>query len=137
MIPQAGALTLFGTPNCYTVKRARTWLAGQGAVVEFHDFKRLGVPADALATWCAVLGWEQLLNRKGTTWRGLNDVQRAAVVDAVSAQALMLAQSSVIKRPVVVWPDGRFSVGFDTAEFSQRLTAPRGRRPTPAAPQGA
>ena len=123
---QAGAVILFGIPNCDTVKRARAWLAGQGAVVEFHDFKRRGVPSELLDAWCAALGWERLLNRKGTTWRGLDDAQRAAVVDAASAQTLMRTQPSVIKRPVLAWPDGQISVGFDATEFGRRLNGQAG-----------
>ncbi len=115
------ALLLYGIANCDTVKRARAWLAGQGVAVVFHDFKRQGVPADGLAAWCAALGWERLLNRKGSTWRGLDEASRLAVVDAASARRLMLAQPSVIKRPLLAWPDGSFSVGFDSAEFNRRL----------------
>ena len=74
----------------------------------------------------AALGWERLLNRKGTTWRGLDDAQRAAVVDAASAQALMQLQPSVIKRPVLAWPDGQISVGFDATEFGRRLNSQAG-----------
>ena len=125
-MPQAGAVMLFGIPNCDTVKRARAWLAGQGAVVEFHDFKRRGVPSELLDAWCTALGWERLLNRKGTTWRGLDDAQRAAVFDAASAQTLMRTQPSVIKRPVLAWPDGQISVGFDATEFGRRLNGQAG-----------
>jgi Spx/MgsR family transcriptional regulator len=114
-------LTLCGIANCDTVKRARVWLAGQGAEVVFHDFKKAGVSADALDRWIAALGWERLLNRQGTTWRKLDDATKAAVVDAASARALMLAQPSVIKRPVVAWPDGAITVGFDAEDFSRRL----------------
>ena len=115
------SISLYGIPNCDTVKRARAWLAAQGADVQFHDFKKAGVPAAALEAWVAAAGWERVLNRKGNTWRGLDEASRAAVVDTASAQALMLAQASAIKRPVVVWADGGISVGFDEAEFSRRL----------------
>ncbi|MDO9286151.1 MAG: ArsC family reductase [Aquabacterium sp.] len=114
-------LIVYGIPNCDTVKRARTWLAGRGADLQFHDFKKAGVPPDALDAWIAALGWERLLNRQGTTWRKLDEPAKAAVVDAASARALMLAQASVIKRPVVAWPDGRFTVGFDAEDFAARL----------------
>ena len=114
-------ITLYGIANCDTVKRARAFLAGRGAAVAFHDFKNAGVPADQLAAWLASAGWERLLNRQGSTWRKLDDAQKAAVVDADSAQALMLAQASVIKRPVVQWPDGAITVGFDAADFARRL----------------
>ena len=113
--------TLYGIPNCDTVKRARAFLAGRGAVVQFLDFKKAGVPPDRLAGWLASAGWERLLNRQGTTWRKLPDATKAAVVDAASARALMLAQASVIKRPVVEWPDGSITVGFDEADFARRL----------------
>jgi Spx/MgsR family transcriptional regulator len=88
-------IILYGIPNCDTVKKARAWLTAQGLAHEFHDFKKAGVPADRLAAWEAELGWEKLLNRKGTTWRKLDPQQQAGVVDAVSAQALMQAQPSL------------------------------------------
>lgn len=115
-------VTLYGIPNCDTVKRARAWLAERGVAHDFHDFKKAGVPA-ALPQWTAALGWERLLNRAGTTWRKLDEAQRAAVTDAASAAALMQAQPSVIKRPVVQWADASLSVGFDAADWSRRLTA--------------
>jgi len=117
---ETSLITVFGIPNCDTVKKARTWLTEHGLAYRFHDFKKQGVPTEQLAGWMAVAGWEQLLNRKGTTWRKLDDAARLAVVDAPSATALMLAQPSVIKRPVVVWPNGQLSVGFDAAAFAAR-----------------
>jgi arsenate reductase len=113
--------TLYGIPNCDTVKRARAFLAAQGVAVQFHDFKKAGVPSDRLAAWIASAGWQRLLNRQGTTWRKLDATTQAAVTDAASAQALMLAQASVIKRPVVEWSDGSITVGFDAADFARRL----------------
>lgn len=109
-------ITLYGIPNCDTVKRARAWLADRGIDVAFHDFKKQGVPEDGLDAWIAAVGWETLLNRKGTTWRRLDDATRAAVTDAASARALMLAQPSVIKRPVVAWGSVT-TVGFDPAAW--------------------
>lgn len=108
-------VTLFGIPNCDTVKRARAWLTEHGIDAAFHDFKKAGVPPDGLDAWLDALGWEALLNRKGTTWRKLDDATRAAVVDRASARALMMAQPSVIKRPVVVWGASVTTVGFDPA----------------------
>jgi arsenate reductase len=110
--------TLYGIPNCDTVKRARQWLADHGVACDFHDFKKAGVPADRLAAWVAAAGWERVLNRKGTTWRKLDPAQQASVVDAASAQAVMRVEASTIKRPVVEWDDGRITVGFDEAEFA-------------------
>ena len=123
--PAPRVLTLHGIPNCDTVKNARAWLAAQapaaGVEVQFHDFRKQGVPAELLGPANDALGWERLLNRSGTTWRRLDEAERAAVTDAATAIALMQAQPSVIRRPLVRWPDGRFSVGFDAADFAARL----------------
>ena len=114
-------LRLFGIPNCDTVKEARAFLAQRGVACEFHDFKKLGVPPQRLGAWAASLGWERLLNRRGNTWRRLDEPVRQGVLDVASAGELMLAAPSVIKRPVVEWPDGSISVGFDASECSARL----------------
>jgi Spx/MgsR family transcriptional regulator len=111
-------ITVYGIPNCDTVKRARAWLDQAGLAYRFVDFKKAGVPAQDLPRWLQELGWERLLNRSGTTWRKLDDASKTAVVDAASAAALMQAQPSVIKRPVVQWADGRLSVGFSDELFS-------------------
>jgi len=113
-------ITVYGIPNCDSVKNARNWLTEHGLTYQFHDFKKQGVPTAQLPGWMAAAGWALLLNRKGTTWRKLDETTRLAVVDAPSAMALMLAQPSVIKRPVVVWPNGQVSVGFDAAAFAAR-----------------
>ena len=97
------------------------WLTAQGVAHQFHDFKKQGVPPDRLNAWSQTVGWETLLNRKGTTWRKLDAATQASVTDAASAQALMLEQVSVIKRPVVEWPDGSITVSFDAASFSAHL----------------
>jgi Spx/MgsR family transcriptional regulator len=115
------AIAVYGIANCDTVKRARAWLAEQGQDLEFHDFKKAGAGPAELDRWMQAVGWERLLNRKGTTWRKLDDAQRDAVHDAAGARLLMLAQPSVIKRPVVAWPDGTISVGFDAADWAQRI----------------
>ena len=110
-------VVLYGISNCDTVKRARTWLAEQGIEVQFHDFKKAGVPEDRLLFWLNTVSWETLLNRKGNTWRGLSDSARAAVVDSSSAQQLMLVEASVIKRPVVEWEGGVRVMGTVTVGF--------------------
>ncbi len=115
---KTSTLTVYGIPNCDTVKKVRAWLSGQALPYQFHDFKKQGAPADLLPHWLAQVGAQLLLNRKGTTWRKLDEATRAAVVDDASAVAPMLAQPSVIKRPVVLWPNGRISVGFDAAGFA-------------------
>ena len=113
-------ITLYGIPNCDTVKKARAWLNAQGLAHEFHDFKKAGVPADRLAVWESELGWEKLLNRKGTTWRKLDLQEQSGTVDAISAQALMRTQPSLIKRPVVEWGN-RSTIGFDPVVWAAGL----------------
>jgi arsenate reductase (glutaredoxin) len=110
-------MIVYGIPNCDTVKRARAWLAAQGVAHAFHDFKKAGVPPVRLDAWLAALGWQPLVNRQGTTWRKLDAAAQQAVIDAAGARALMLDQPSVIKRPVVEWPDGSVSVGFDAERW--------------------
>lgn len=114
---------LYGIPNCDTVKKARAWLGAQGITPVFHDFKKQGVPAGALAHWVQALGWEKLLNRQGTTWRRLDAATQATVQDAASAMRLMQAQPSLIKRPVLAWPDGSITAGFAEADWRARLPA--------------
>lgn len=113
-------ITVYGIPNCDTVKKARAWLAQQQLDYQFHDFKKQGVPAARLAAWEQALGWPKLLNRQGTTWRKLDAATQLAVDDAASAQRLMLAQPSLIKRPVVEWGE-RITVGFDAAGWASAL----------------
>jgi arsenate reductase len=113
--------TLYGIPNCDTVKKARTWLDDQGITYAFHDFKKAGVPPQ-LDDWIAQLGWEAVLNRKGTTWRKLDPAQQAAVQGAASAAALLRAEPSAIKRPVVEWDDGALTVGFAPEAWVVRRT---------------
>ena len=115
-------ITLYGIPNCDTVKKARVWLASNALPYAFHDFKKAGVPADKLAAWTQALGWEKVLNRQGTTWRKLDPTLQASVVDAASAQAVMREHASTIKRPVVEWGDAT-TVGFSPETWSA-LTTP-------------
>lgn len=106
-------IRVYGIPNCDTVKKARAWLNEQGLAYEFHDFKKQGVPTNKLAPWMAAVGWDKLTNRQGTTWRKLDPAVQASVTDATSAASVLQAHASVIKRPVVEWPDGRITVGFN------------------------
>lgn len=108
--------TLYGIPNCDTVKKARTWLADNGHEFSFHDFKKQGLERATVAKWLEQLDWEVLVNRKGMTWRNLTDEQKAAVTDKASALDLMLSNPSVIKRPVLD-RGGKFSVGFSADQY--------------------
>ncbi|XAH22399.1 arsenate reductase [Xylophilus sp. GW821-FHT01B05] len=112
--------TLYGIPNCDTVKKARAWLGAQGLDHHFHDFKKNGVPTAQLDHWLSTVGAATLVNRRGTTWRKLAPEAQAAADTDAGARALMLEQSSVIRRPVVEWPDGSVTVGFDAADWAQR-----------------
>lgn len=110
-------LRLYGIPNCDTVKKARAWLAEAGVEYQFVDFKKDAPSVGQLKAWAKQVGWELLLNRAGTTWRKLDAATQSLAVDEAGAVALMATQSSVIKRPVVDWGDGRLSVGFKPERF--------------------
>lgn len=111
-------ITLYGIPDCDTVRKARAWLNDNGIDYQFHDFRKAGVTADLLRAWLADVAWDTLVNRRGTTWRGLPEARREAIVDADSAIALMLESTSVIKRPVLAAFD-MVHVGFSTEEYAQ------------------
>jgi len=96
------SITVYGIPNCDSVKKARVWLTDHGIDHVFHDFKKQGVPPEAVDLWLKQVDWEVLVNRKGTTWRKLATDLQASVIDKASARTLMLTHASVIKRPVVV-----------------------------------
>ena len=112
-------MVVYGIPNCDSVRKARRWLESHGVAFTFHDLRKDGLDAATLARWVEALGWEPLLNRRGTTWRQLPQPRRDRI-DADSAFALMLEQPTVIKRPVVE-QDGKVSVGFSETEFQQRF----------------
>lgn len=95
-------ITLYGIPNCDSVKKARLWMQDHQVDHEFHDFKKQGVPEPALDSWLEAVGWDTLVNRKGTTWRQLDPATQAGVKDRASAKRQLLATPSLIKRPVVV-----------------------------------
>ncbi len=103
-------ITVYGIPNCDTVKKARTWLGDHGVVYHFHDYKKDGVDPVRLKAWADALGWEKLLNRAGTTFKALPDADKLDV-DEAKALRLMSAQPSMIKRPVVE-AGGQVFAGF-------------------------
>jgi arsenate reductase len=121
------ALIVYGIKNCDTVKKARLWLDTQGIAYDFHDYKSAGIEQARLASWCKLVGWETLLNRAGTTFRKLPDsAKQVAGVEA--AIVLMLAQPSMIKRPVIEH-DGGLLVGFKVDQYEQALSARQGGAP--------
>ena len=121
-MPDTTPTILYGIPNCDTVKKARTWLEQQGVPFHFHDFKKAGLSAEVVDGWLSQVSWELLVNRKGTTWRALDPATKNSVVDAASARALMLASTSVIKRPVLVFK-GVAHVGFSADAWQQICAA--------------
>lgn len=112
-------VALYGIPNCDTVKKARTWLDTQGIAYAFRDYKKAGADPARLAQWCAAAGWEKLLNRAGTTFKKLPDADKTDL-DEAKAIALMSANPSCIKRPVVEHPGGLL-VGFKPDEWAAAL----------------
>lgn len=109
-------MKLYGIKNCDTVKKARKWLDENGISHEFHDFKKDGLDSELLSQWEQAVGWDTLLNRRGTTWRKLPDEVRDTM-SAQSAHEVMLENPSIIKRPVVD-RDGAISVGFSADEWA-------------------
>ena len=111
-------ITLYGIPNCDTVKKARTWLLENNHDFTFHDFKKQGLPRELAARWLEQLDWEVLVNRKGMTWRNLPDERKASITDKAAALELMLENPSVIKRPVLEGA-GPLSVGFSADQYTR------------------
>ncbi len=112
-------MKLYGIKNCDTVKKARKWLDDQGVDYQFHDFKKDGLGDDLLSKWESAVGWESLLNRRGTTWRKLPEEVRDTI-SAQSAHAIMLENPSIIKRPVVE-NGNEVRVGFNADEWAAWL----------------
>jgi arsenate reductase (glutaredoxin) len=105
-------LTIYGIPNCDSVKKTRSLLDERGVSYSFHDYKKLGVPEMELRRWVKTAGRDVVLNRKGTTWRALDDAVKVSVIDDASAIAVMLANPSTIKRPIIT-DSASIIVGFD------------------------
>lgn len=113
-------ITMYGIPNCDTVKKARVWLDQNGVTFAFHDYKKAGIDRARLEAWVGELGWETVLNRAGTTFRALADADKAGL-DAARAVTLMLAQPSTIKRPMLDLGDRRIA-GFKPEIYQAALT---------------
>ena len=112
-------ITLYGIPNCDTMKKARKWLAEHDVDYVFHDYKKLGIDESLLRDWISRVGWEVLLNRRGMMWRKLSQQQRDNI-DEQSAVSIMLSTPSIIKRPVLV-QDDLILVGFDEARYRELI----------------
>ena len=117
------SITVYGIPNCDTVKKARGWLDGLGLAYTFHDYKKAGIAREKLHEWVDARGWETILNRRGPTFRNLPEADRSDL-DGDKAIRVMCASTSAIKRPVVEYDheDGKgLLVGFDAQEWSTAL----------------
>jgi Spx/MgsR family transcriptional regulator len=112
-------VTVYGIPNCDTVKKARAWLDERGVAYAFHDYKKQGIDPARLRAWAGAVGWEALLNRRGTTFRKLEEAQKRDL-DEAKAIRLMEALPSSIRRPVVEYPGG-ILVGFDSSAWAEAL----------------
>lgn len=113
------AVIVYGIPNCDTVKKARKWLDTQGVEYAFHDYKKAGVDTAKLEGWVEQVGWEPLLNKRGTTFRKLDDADKADI-DSNKAVTLMAHHTSMIKRPVVEYANVKGNgllVGFEEDEW--------------------
>ncbi|MFD1801828.1 ArsC family reductase [Mixta tenebrionis] len=119
--PAPDAFILYGIKNCDTIKKARRFLDAQSAPYRFHDYRADGLTAERLQTFIATLGWQALLNTRGTTWRKLTAEEKAAIDGPAAAQALMLAQPALIKRPLLAAADGSMLLGFNESDYQQFL----------------
>ena len=111
--------TLYGIKNCDTIKKARKWLKDNGIEYEFHDYKKQGVPEKKLRAWVKQVSWETLLNKRGTTWRKLDDTTKESV-NQKSAIQIMLDNPSIIKRPVLD-ANGKIVIGFSEQDYKTLL----------------
>ncbi len=107
-------ITVYGIKNCDTCRKALKWLKAGGIDHQFHDFRKEGLDPSSLSTWVSEVGWEKLLNRRGTTWRNLSDAEKDGV-DETKAEALMVENPTLIKRPVFE-AENKIIVGFSAAE---------------------
>jgi arsenate reductase len=116
------SITIYGIKNCDTMKKARAWLDQRGVDYAFHDYKTAAIDRERLERWCKTVGWEALLNRAGTTFRKLPESEKGNL-DAKKAVALMLAQPSMIRRPVLDLGGGKLLVGFKPELYDAAVTA--------------
>lgn len=115
-------ITLYGIPNCNTVKKARDWLTENQIDYTFHDFKKQGVSEPMLSQWLNQVAQEKLINRAGMTWRKLDDPTKASITDNAGAIQLMIEKSSVIKRPILEKDDTVLAVGFKAENYQALFT---------------
>lgn len=113
---------MFGIKNCDTIKKARKWLEAEGIEYEFHDYKKDGLSSDMLNSWVKDLGWEALINKRGTTWRKLPDNIKESI-DQASAIQIMLDNTSIIKRPLLINDETKKLLGFKADEYQNFINS--------------
>lgn len=111
--------TLYGIPNCNSVQKARTFLVANNIAYTFHDYKKEGIGKAILTQWCKQSGWENLINKNGTTWRELDEDSKSAVTSQAAAIKLMMEHTSIIKRPVITKDETIVAIRFNEAEYQK------------------
>ncbi|HEY8401473.1 MAG TPA: ArsC family reductase [Cytophagaceae bacterium] len=114
-------MIVYGIKNCDTVKKSLNWLKGNNIAFDFHDYKSKGISESKLKEWCKQVGWESLVNQRGTTWRQLDESVKNAITNESSAIALMQEKTSVIKRPLIEKDGKVLLLGFDEKEYEDKL----------------
>ncbi|HEU4609564.1 MAG TPA: ArsC family reductase [Chitinophagaceae bacterium] len=110
---------VYGIPNCNSVQKARAWLDNKGISYQFHDYKKSGITRSKLTSWSKQLGWENLINKNGTTWRGLEETRKESITTQAAGIALMMEEHSVIKRPVIEKDDKIVAIRFNETEYEK------------------
>lgn len=114
-------MIVYGIKNCNTVKKGLSWLRENGLEYDFHDYKKAGISSEKLESWADQVGWESLLNRKGMTWRKMNDEEKEIASTREGAIKIMQEKTSVIKRPLVELDGKVLTLGFDEEEYHSTL----------------
>lgn len=115
-------ITMFGIKNCDTIKKARKWLEAEGIEYQFHDYKKDGLSSEMLNAWIKDLGWEALVNKRGTTWRKLPEEIKDSI-DEAGALAVMLENASIIKRPLLINDANNKLLGFKVEEYQEFINS--------------
>ena len=112
-------IIIYGIPNCDTIKKALDWFKQHNIDYQFHDYKKSGITKEKLNSWCKLVGWETVLNKKSSTWRGLTPEAQAKITTQAAAVKLMLDNNSIIKRPVIENNNKISIVGLDVIKYNQ------------------
>lgn len=114
-------MKVYGIKNCDTVKKSLNWLKENNILFDFHDYKKEGISENKLREWSKQVGWENLINRRGTTWRKLDETTKEKVIDETHAIDIMLSNTSVIKRPIIEKSGSPIIVGYDEEQYKNTI----------------